>query len=144
MLPKATLLALIALVANAAAVTVKRPAGISIPLHKRGPLTTGEGVFDSAKAIRASVIAQNKYRQNLMTLKANGGTLPEGLVIKEPASVLSEFAKRQSEPLIDELNDTEWAGTVSIGTSPVKFLIDFDSTHLRRLYRSDCVLTHFS
>jgi len=66
-----------------------------------------------------------------MTLKANGGTLREDAVIKELAFVPSEFAKRQSEPLIDEDNDTEWAGLVSIGTPPMKFLIDFDSTYPR-------------
>jgi len=66
-----------------------------------------------------------------MTLKTNGGTLREDAVIKELAFVPSEFAKRQSEPLIDENNDTEWAGLLSIGTPPVKFLIDFDSTYPR-------------
>jgi cathepsin D len=129
MFPKTTLLAILTFIINAAAVPVKPAAGISIPLHNRGSLTTSEGVFDRAKAIRASVITQNKYRQNLMTLKANGGTLREGAVIKELAFVPSEFAKRQNEQLIDEDNDTEWAGQVSIGTPPVKFLIDFDSTY---------------
>ena len=144
MLPKATLLALIAFVANAAAVPAKRAAGISIPLHKRGSLTTDEGVFDRAKAIRAFVITQNKYRQNLINLKANGGTLRKGVVIKDPASIPSEFAKRQSEPLDAQLVDVEWAGKVSIGSPPVEFLIDFDSTHLRRLCSPDFVLTHSS
>ena len=131
MFPKVTLLAIITFIINTAAVPVKRAAGVSIPLHKRGSLTTSEGVFDLAKAIRASVITQNKYRQNLITLKANGGTLREDAVIKELAFVPSKFAKRQSEPLIDEENDTEWAGLVSIGTPPAQFLIDFDSTYPR-------------
>jgi hypothetical protein len=144
MFPKATLLALITLVIHAAAVPVKRAAGISIPLHKRGSYTTSEGVFDRAKAARASVVTHNKYRQNLITLKANGGTLREGAVIKELAIYHSEFIKRQSEPLIDENQDTEWAGKVSIGTPPVEFLIDFDSTYPRCLYGSSTVLTHAS
>ena len=133
MLPKATLLALVALVANVAAVAVKAPAGISIPLHKRGSLTTAEGVFDHAKAIRASVMTQNKYRRNLMTLKSNG---------EEPTSIPSEFAKRQSELL--EEHGSEWSGSISIGTPPQNFLIAFDSMHLRHLCSSDFVLTHFS
>jgi len=142
MFPKATLLAIVTLVINAAAVPVNRPAGISIPLHKRGCLTTSDGVFDRSKAVRASVITQNKYRQNLMTLKANGGTLREGAYIKELAFIPSKFAKRQNEPLIDENQDTEWAGTISIGTPPVEFLIDFDSTYSRCLYVSSLVFTH--
>ena len=144
MFPKATLLALITLAINAAAVPVQRPAGISVPLHKRGCLTTTEGVFDRSKAIRASVITQNKYRQNLMSLMANGGKLRKGAVIKELALMPSELAKRQNEPLIDEDQDTEWAGKVSIGTPPVEFLIDFDSAYPRRFYGSSAVLTHSS
>lgn len=128
MFPKATLLAIVTFVISAAAVPVNRAAGISIPLHKRGSYATADGVFDRSKAIRASVITQNKYRQNLITLKANGGTLRETAYIKELAFVPSEFTKRQNEDLIDE-NDTEWAGQVSIGTPPVQFLIDFDSTY---------------
>ena len=142
MFPKATLLAIVILVIHAAAVPVKPTPGISIPLHKRGTLTTAEGVFDHAKAVRASVITQNKYRQNLISYTANGGTLREGAVIKELATVSSEFTKRQSEQLTDENQDTEWAGKVSIGTPPVEFLIDFDSTRSPRPYGSSVVLIH--
>ena len=141
MFPKATLLALVTLVINAAAAPVERPAGISVPLHKRGYLTTPEGVFDRSKAIRASVITHNKYRQNLMSLMANGGKLREGARIKELAFIPSEFVKRQNEPLIDENQDTEWAGTVSIGTPPKEFLIDFDSTYPPCFSHSSAVLT---
>ena len=144
MFPKVTLLAIITFIINTAAVPVKRAAGVSIPLHKRGSLTTSEGVFDLAKAIRTSVITQNKYRQNLITLMANGGTLREDAVIKELAFVPSEFAKRQSEPLIDEDDDTEWAGLVSIGTPPAQFLIDFDSTYPRCIYDTSVVLIYSS
>lgn len=144
MFPKATLLAIITLVITAAAVPVQRPAGISVPLHKRGGLTTTEGVFDRSKAIRASVITSNKVRQNLMSKVANGGTLHKGAWIKDLAVTPSEFVKRQNEPLIDEDNDTEWAGTVSIGTPPKEFLIDFDSTYRARIYSSSVVLTHSS
>lgn len=140
MFPKATLLAIVTFIINAAAVPVNRAAGISIPLHKRGSYTTPEGVFDLSKAVRASVITHNKYRQNLMTLKANGWPLREDAVIKELAFVPSKFAKRQSEPLVDE-DDTEWAGQVSIGTPPVKFLIDFDSAYPRCIYVASVVLT---
>ena len=139
MFPKATLLAIVTFVISAAAVPVNRAAGIAIPLHKRGTYTTAEGVFDRSKAIRHSVVISNKYRQNLMTLKANGGTLREGAYIKDLAFVPSEHVKRQNEALDDE-NDTEWAGEVSIGTPPVTFLIDFDSTYPRCTCRACFVL----
>jgi cathepsin D len=128
------LLALVTLVINAVAGPVQRPGGISIPLHKRGGLTTTDGVFDLSKAIRTSVITQNKVRQNLMSIKANGGTLREGAYIRELAFIPSKVNKRQNEALIDEDNDIAWAGEVSIGTPPKKFLIDFDSMWPPRFY----------
>lgn len=143
MFPKATLLSIITLVIHAAAVPVEPAPGISIPLHKRGCLTTADGVFDHSKAIRASVITQNKYRQNLISYTANGGTLRQGSVIKELATISSEVTKRQSEPLIDENQDTEWAGKISVGTPPKQFLIDFDSTRSTRLCRFSVILIPF-
>lgn len=38
--------------------------------------------------------------------------------------------RRQAETLTDEEEDLEWAGTISVGTPPQKFLIDFDSKRL--------------
>jgi cathepsin D len=142
MFPKATLLALVTLVIHAAAVPVESASGISIPLHKRGSLTTAEGVFDHTKAIRASVVTQNKYRQNLLTYTANGGTLRDGAVIKELAVMPSDLTKRQSESLTDENQDTEWAGKISIGTPPKDFLIDFDSTCSSHIYNIIVILIH--
>jgi cathepsin D len=40
--------------------------------------------------------------------------------------------KRQAEALIDEEEDLEWAGSISIGTPAQNFLIDFDSRCLPR------------
>jgi len=142
MFPRATLLAIITLVIQAAAVPVNRTTGISVPLHKRGYITTSDGVFDRAKAVRASVMTQNKYRHNLISFKANGGILRKGAVIKELATIPSELLKRQSESLTNQQNDTFWAGTVSIGTPPVEFLMNFDSTYPPHLYGSSVVLTH--
>ena len=142
MFHKATLLTILTLVIQAAAVPVKRATGISIPLHKRGCITTIDGVFDHAEAVRASVMTQNKYRHNLISFKANGGTLRKGAVIKELVTIPSEFLKRESEPLIDQDHHRLWAGNVSIGTPPVEFLIDFDSAYPPRLYRFSVLLTH--
>lgn len=139
MFPKATLLSIVTLAIHAAAVPVEPAPGISIPLHKRGCFTTADGVFDHSKAIRASVITRNKYRQNLISYTANGGTLRQGSVIKELATVSSEVTKRQSEPLIDE-KDTEWAGMISVGTPAKQFLIDFDSTRSTRLCSFSVIL----
>jgi len=41
--------------------------------------------------------------------------------------IVDELKKRQVEPLTDENEDVEWAGTISIGTPAQNFLIDFDT-----------------
>lgn len=68
----------------------------------------------------------------MINLQRNTGSLPEGAEILDPVIIpVSNFSaphqRRQSEPLTDEDDDSEWAGTISIGTPPQTFLIDFDT-----------------
>ncbi|KAJ7629992.1 acid protease [Mycena polygramma] len=114
-------------------------AGISIPLRKRTVLTKPNGVFDKDKAIAATVDTLNKHRQNLKNLEKNSGAAAfnKGAVIKPLATIPRDvqkrlerrvdLEKRQAEALTDEGDDTEWAGTISVGTPAQKFLIDFDT-----------------
>ncbi|KAJ6503325.1 acid protease [Mycena vitilis] len=108
--------------------------GITLPLRKRTTFTTSAGVFDKTKAIAATVATKNKHRQNLINLKKNVGSTAfnAGAVIKPIATISAAVLnlvhlKRQVEPLTDETEDTEWAGAISIGTPPQKFIIDFDT-----------------
>ncbi|KAJ7596647.1 acid protease [Mycena floridula] len=130
MFPKTSLLVTVSLALYAIASPLSAPAsisGTSIPLRKRASLTTSTGVFDKDSAIRHTVLIKNKHRQNLINLQKNNGTLAKGQKIKELAVLPASLTKRQSEPLTDEENDVEWAGTISIGTPAQKFLIDFDT-----------------
>ncbi|KAJ7635309.1 acid protease [Roridomyces roridus] len=141
MFNKATLLYAVTLAVSAAAIPTPTPVtpapGAAIPLRRRGALTTPEGVFDFDKAVAANVATVNKHRQNLMNLKANKGieAFPIGAAIKELAALpvdvaerlKSSIKKRQEESLTDEEDDTEWAGSISVGTPDQKFLIDFDT-----------------
>ncbi|KAJ6478627.1 acid protease [Mycena vitilis] len=111
--------------------------GTTIPLRKRATLTTANGVFDKDKAIAATVDTINKHRQNLRNLERNKGdaAFNEGAVIRPLTTIPNDVKtrlerrveKRQAEPLTDEADDTEWAGTISVGTPAQKFLIDFDT-----------------
>ncbi|KAJ7630003.1 acid protease [Mycena polygramma] len=111
--------------------------GTVIPLRKRATLTTANGVFDKDKAVAATVNTINKHRQNLQNLEKNKGAAAfnEGAVIRPLATIPNDVKtrmerlveKRQAEPLTDEGDDTEWAGTISVGTPAQKFLIDFDT-----------------
>lgn len=128
MFSKTTLLTAVTLAIFASAAPVEVGTGISIPLHKRGSLTCPDGIFDHSKAIHATVKATNKYRQNLVNLVHNGGRLHGDARILPVAEVPTAIiSKRQKEPLTDENNDLEWAGTITIGSNKQSFLIDFDS-----------------
>ncbi|KAJ7765651.1 acid protease [Mycena metata] len=116
------------------AVSLTIPAcGTSVLLRRRSSLTGPDGVFDHDKAVVGTVNTVNKHRQNLLNLKKNRGThaFNEGAEIKVLANVPKEvearMAKRQSEPLVDEEDGLEWAGTISVGTPAQTFLIDFDT-----------------
>ena len=73
---------------------------------------------------------RSKHRANLLNLQKNIGAdaFNEGAEIKAlrmlPGHLLG---KRQSEALTDEEDDTEWAGSITIGSNKQKFLIDFDT-----------------
>ncbi|KAI0356590.1 protease [Trametes cingulata] len=126
---KSVLIALASLVLLAAAVTHESVDVVRKPARKRSPLTRPDGTFDPLEAKRHSVKIANKYRRNIINFQRNTGRLPENVaripdLATYPAEVLQ---KRQKVRLIDEDDDSEWAGTISIGTPPVAFLVDFDT-----------------
>ncbi|KAF7324503.1 Acid protease [Mycena kentingensis (nom. inval.)] len=110
---------------------------LALSAAARTALKTADGVFDKDAAVILSATAVNKHRQNLLNLKANKGVeaFNKGAVIKDVAKLPQDLVarmrrrseKRQAEPLTDEEDDLEWAGTISIGTPEQKFLIDFDT-----------------
>ncbi|CDO69152.1 hypothetical protein BN946_scf185042.g54 [Trametes cinnabarina] len=120
----------VALALIAAASPIEEKAGIRIPLEKRGSLTNADGTFNREKAIISTAKTINKHRANLLNLEKNVGrhAFNKGAEIKPLVVVPSaNVTKRQNEPLTDEEDDLEWAGTISIGTPGQKFLIDFDT-----------------
>jgi cathepsin D len=133
MLCKASLVVSLTLTLLTAAIPLDNtPRGVRIPLHRHRPhtrLTRRDGTFDLDRAIHHTVVVKNKHRQNLINLQRNLGkeAFNHGAEIKDLAVLPPKLNKRQSEPLTDELDDTEWAGTISVGTPAQEFLVDFDT-----------------
>ncbi|TBU46767.1 acid protease [Dichomitus squalens] len=127
MLCKVTLIA-VAIAQLCVAAPAHRDVGISIALQKNSSLTTANGTFNHAAAIRHSVKVANKYRQNLINFHKNTGRFPKNVTTIPPPKLMpSNLRRRQNESLEDIGDDTEWAGTIGIGTPPTPFLIDFDT-----------------
>ncbi|KAJ7236563.1 acid protease [Mycena haematopus] len=133
MFDKTSLLLMAALAFGATASPAPASIGTTIALRPRVNLTTSEGVFDKEKITLATANTLSKHHQNLVNLKKNKGTnaLPEGAKIKPrvtvPSNVGVHIERGQAEPLTDQEDGVEWTGSVSIGTPPQKFVIDFDT-----------------
>ncbi|OCH92495.1 acid protease [Obba rivulosa] len=131
MFPKASLTVVVALALLSAATPVVQETGTHIPFAKRSLITNEDGSFNQEEALKQTARTHNKHRQNMINLEQNMGreAFPEGAEIKPIMhyNTTSHHDKRQKEPTIDESNDLEWAGTISIGTPPQNFLIDFDT-----------------
>ncbi|KAG8692026.1 Type I transmembrane sorting receptor [Ceratobasidium sp. 395] len=115
-------LATLALVGFVSAVPLDthRRVGVVVPLHKRGPTSlNSEGVIVPTALANVAKQVQVKYAAGNAAYKQNTG---KALFPNLEGSLV----KRQSEPLTDEQEEL-WAGEITIGTPPQKFLIDFDT-----------------
>lgn len=149
---KTTLITLaIALAASASPTEVARepkrilPTGTRIHLTKRGTLTSENGVFNHTKAVKEVakltrsvplstsppswndnlLIFDSKHRRNQINVVNNGGRTISG---KEYINTNVTFprSKRDGVPLDDE-QDLMWTATVTIGSPPQNFTVDFDT-----------------
>ncbi|PIL25260.1 transporter [Ganoderma sinense ZZ0214-1] len=125
LLPATTVTLALALLSAAA--PSHKPAGVNIPLHKRKTLTTANGTFDRATAIKDAARIANKYFQTQVNFLKNTGHKINNRTDLSFPTFLHALLPRQAEPLTDIEDDTEWAGTIAIGTPPQNFLINFDT-----------------
>ncbi|RPD59797.1 acid protease [Lentinus tigrinus ALCF2SS1-6] len=124
----------LALILSTCASPVPEEAGTRIDFQKRNALTTEDGWFDHAAAVRQVKYDKNKHRGNLIAVQRNIGleAFNEGATILPYAGDTSSnddssHAKRQSVSLTDQENDSYWSGALSIGTPGKSFVIDFDT-----------------
>ncbi|GJJ14013.1 hypothetical protein Clacol_008270 [Clathrus columnatus] len=106
------------------------PRGASVPgsgVHCA--VKTADGQFTLEGAVAHLNRTMNKYRQSLINLQNNGGTLDEGVIVMpmRPVAHTTSLTKRQSEALTDQEGGLEWTGVVSVGTPAQNFVIDFDT-----------------
>ncbi|KAM5544249.1 hypothetical protein V8D89_001909 [Ganoderma adspersum] len=117
----------LALALFSAAAPSTKPAGINIALHKRKTLTTVNGTFNRAAAVKEAAKVANKYFRTQLNYLKNTGHKINNRTDIPIETFIRHLLPRQSEPLVDIEDDTEWAGTISIGTPPKDFLINFDT-----------------
>ncbi|KAF5340418.1 hypothetical protein D9757_014758 [Collybiopsis confluens] len=111
--PKAPHFAFVLLVGLTAATPLEQQKGrSSIPLRKRASFIKPDGTIDIDQAIAQNVATINKYRQNMINLQRNTGSLPQGWEIGPiavlPSDVKARLSKRQ-EPLTEENGGSLWA-----------------------------------
>ncbi|KAI6046707.1 aspartic peptidase domain-containing protein [Pisolithus marmoratus] len=104
----ATLIALVA--------AVPHPPYLSIPLRRRGSLTTVDGAFDLDRALAHLAFSESKISSGLRALGPKSDTPTVHPTRRDTGSV----------PLTDGGN-VLWYGTISVGTPAVDFLVDFDT-----------------
>ncbi|KAI1785665.1 acid protease [Ganoderma leucocontextum] len=118
----------LALALVSAAAPAHQPAGVTIPLHKRNTFTTANGTFDRTAAVKNTAKVANKYLQTQINFHKNTGRFMNNRTDAPPLKkVFRHITPRQSEPLSDIEDDTEWTGTIAIGTPPQTFTINFDT-----------------
>jgi cathepsin D len=121
----------LAVLGSVSAVPAPAPAPVSnakitIPLVKRGRPLVSDGIVDSA-AIGAHLLRlQSKYQRGAAAFQRNTGSSLRGFQSFSDDQINGLLSKRQAEPLTDEQEEL-WAGSISIGTPPQDFLIDFDT-----------------
>jgi len=115
------ILASLPLLTAAAATPVYSPAsrGIAVPITKRGrPL---DGVVDTSKLQSGTRRSVAKIQEAFATYQRNTG-------VPHPLSGSVQLSRRAtgSDPLTDD-DALLWFGTISVGTPPVSFTVDFDT-----------------
>ncbi|KIM63745.1 hypothetical protein SCLCIDRAFT_1213897, partial [Scleroderma citrinum Foug A] len=89
---------------------------ISVPLRKRSSLTTDNGDFDMDGARAHLAFTEAKISAGFRALEVNAGET--SISRRDPGSI----------PLTnDQGTNARWYGTISVGTPPVDFKVDFDT-----------------
>ncbi|KIJ23298.1 hypothetical protein M422DRAFT_56883 [Sphaerobolus stellatus SS14] len=91
-----------------------------ITLHQRPTLTRADGTFDKDKAMRHDLIIRSHFKSDAIEPTR---TIRETHALKYP----DDLRRRQSVPLSASDEASEWLGSLSIGTPPRKFVVNFDS-----------------
>ena len=78
--------------------------------------------------VRATHIVTSKFfRTQLNYRKNTGHWINNRTSVPSLEKLFRHIIPRDGEPLVDIEDDTEWAGTISIGTPPRTFTINFDT-----------------
>ncbi|KAA1468964.1 acid protease [Dentipellis sp. KUC8613] len=102
--------------------------GTRIPLQKRASFLQADGAVDLESLVRHVGFITTKLNRGFAAFEKNTGAPHPLSQLMSTVANLTHLGARATNPVVlQDENNTVWAGTLAIGTPPKEYAIDFDT-----------------